>query len=190
MNHAKLHSFVTSTLAFVEANPPAKIGDFTGAIERALENREVPFEDRRYVAMAVADRASARAAGASGPAAKILRSITSAALTVHARWANVGILDRRAPRERATREEIALLAREGRELAAKREILNEAFERLGGLVGRAINEVDERGAFMPATHTVVVDQKLVEANAEPRRVPPATKTKPEKAVTPADGLGV
>jgi hypothetical protein len=151
MNHRALSTTAAAILTTLGTTPPESFSQLDGDINREMNSEGVPFEDRRFVAMAIHDLAEGKARAMGGDSAKVLRKIGEKALDLHARWAGVKWYQRRAPVEAETRAELQLMQREQRELDGKVLLIDRAVEGVENVVAKGIWTVEACGGFLPHT---------------------------------------
>ena len=151
MNHAALINAARNALAAIEGQKPTSFKFAGKLVNDSLNEAGVPFEERRYVVMAMADLATGRANAIGGDAAKLLRKLARIFLDQHAQWAGVGFFDRRAPFEAATRREIDTRRAEQRELDGRMAVIDRAVEGVENVVVKGIRAVEACGGFLPHT---------------------------------------
>lgn len=154
MNHSRIVS-VAGTVLVRLSNLNLKAFDAIGtAMNTELDEECVPFEQRRYVAMAMADIANGRAAALGGKSADIMRKLAAAFTDQHARWAGVKWYQRRGPAEAKTRAELDFLRREATLLEDRKTLIEQAAKSLLDLAAKAA----EFGTFAPIVNNVVQAQ--------------------------------
>jgi hypothetical protein len=151
MNHAAIVLAARNALAAIEGQKPTSFKFAGKLVNDSLNEAGVPFEERRYVVMAMADLATGRANAIGGDAAKLLRKLAGIFLDQHAQWAGVGFFDRRAPFEEATRREIDIRRAEQRELDGRMAVIDRAVEGVENVVVKGIRAVEACGGFLPHT---------------------------------------
>lgn len=150
MNLNDVNTAASSALGSILEQNPASLRGVGGLVNEALDGAHVPFENRRYVLMAMSDLALGRANALGGPGAALLRKLSGAFLDQHARWCGIRWYERRAPAEAATRRELALMRREQRELDGLGSIIERAATAIGEVVERGVTSLSRAGAFQPA----------------------------------------
>lgn len=152
MNHAAIVLAATNVLATVISRAPTNFSALPLLLTVALDDADVPFGERRYVCMAVADSAEGKARALGGPSAKLLRKLAGYAMDQHARWCGVRWYERRASYEQATRRELDTRRAEQRELDGRVVMIDRVIEGVEGVVAKGIRAVEACGGFLP--HTV------------------------------------
>ena len=90
-NFHTIHNLATSILHAMSSTPPASFKDIPGEIDRHLDACAIPFAERRFVCMVMAQMAGANSLGVSAKdAKKLLVKIEGYALKAHDRWSNAG----------------------------------------------------------------------------------------------------
>lgn len=186
MNHRALSTTAAAILTTLGTTPPESFSQLDGDINREMNSEGVPFEDRRFVAMAIHDLAEGKARAMGGDSAKVLRKIGEKALDLHARWAGVKWYQRRAPVETETRAELQLMQREQRELDGKVLLIDRAVSGVEGIVVTGIRAVEAHGGFLP--HTIDARTAVTVTPAgevvEPAKKPRAKKVEPDADTQP------
>lgn len=157
MNHAALTHAATSAIASIVGQNPTSFLFIGKLMNDALDEAKVPFEERRYVTMAMADLALGRSNAIDGDSAKLLRRLAEAFLDQHAKWCGVGFFARRAPYEADTRRELALRRREQRELDGLVSVIDRVIDGVDRTVAQSIRALDACGAFKPAVTSTTVN---------------------------------
>lgn len=185
MNHAAIILAAANVLATVTARNPSNFSGLPLLLTVALDDAGVPFEERRYVCMAVADAAEGKARALGGPSAKLLRKLASYAMDQHARWCGVRWHERRGPYEDATRAELDTRRAEQRELDGKKALIDHAIVGVESVVVQGVRVIAACGGFLP--HTIDARTAVtVAAPGEPAEAkkPRSKKVEPEAEAQP------
>lgn len=187
MNHAAIVLAAADVLATITSRAPTNFSGLPLLLTAALDDASVPFEERRYVCMAVADAAEGKARALGGPSAKLLRKLAGYAMDQHARWCGVRWYERRAPYEQATRRELDTRRAEQRELNGRMAVIDRAVEGVESVVVKGIRAVEACGGFLPHTidaRTSVALTGVTGEQAEAKK-PRAKKVGPDTPAEPA-----
>jgi len=192
MNHAAIILAAANVLATVTARTPTNFSGLPLLLTVALDDAGVPFEERRYVCMAVADAAEGKARALGGPSAKLLRKLASYAMDQHARWCGVRWYERRGPYEDATRAELDTRRAEQREIDGKKALIDHAIVGVESVVVQGVRAIEACGGFLPHTidaRTAVTVAAPTGGEASEAKKPREKKVGPDKAVQETQPTG-